>query len=506
MLDVKWYEFKPALTAIAAAALMCLHACLNAAFPHANDPISYTTFLICSTWAAVVCVRRARTGSQRKRRSWMLVSAGFLLYSVAIVFSAYIDLVVHGPSTIASWDDFFYFFSGVPFLLSISSPDDTRLFSLFFWLDVAQAAAVGWLTYLAVFGILPFSRATALPVPVEKMVWLFAIEAIALAVLGVARWVASPWRSREQWFYRVLAIYLVATAIFQPIYNYLVVKYNDAGVWVVLTDLPFCIFVVAAAFPRPEDTEQEERPSRRPIMVMVDHGRPVLLGLALAGLSLLVIRQHFELATSFIVASFLVYGVRSAVLQNQFVQSQTELEKARDRLEHLALLDGLTGVANRRCFDQRLVTEWRRALRTHLPLSLLLIDIDRFKNLNDTYGHLVGDECLIEVAHALSAVLNRPADLLARYGGEEFVALLPETDEPGARNVALRMQRALREKDPHPALKRPVTVSIGGTTWESTPDSTAEQMVEAADRALYQAKENGRNRIEYCPMSPLRRG
>ena len=206
MLDVKWYESKPALTAIAAAALMFVHACLNAAFPHANDPISYTTFLICSTWAAVVCVRRARTGSQRKRRSWMLVSAGFLLYSVAIVFSAYIDLVVHGPSTIASWDDFFYFFSGVPFLLSISSPDDTRLFSLFFWLDVAQAVAVGWLTYLAVFGILPFSRATALPIPVEKMVWLFAIEAIALAVLGVARWVASPWRSREQWFYRVLAI------------------------------------------------------------------------------------------------------------------------------------------------------------------------------------------------------------------------------------------------------------------------------------------------------------
>ena len=94
--------------------------------------------------------------------------------------------------------------------------------------------------------------------------------------------------------------------------------------------------------------------------------------------------------------------------------------------------------------------EWRRALRTHLPISLLLIDIDRFKNLNDTYGHLVGDECLIEVAHTLSAVLNRPADLLARYGGEEFVALMPETDEPGARNVAVRMQRALREKDAAP--------------------------------------------------------
>lgn len=436
----------------------------------------------------------------------MLVATGFLLYTVGTAFAAYIDLDLHGSSTIASWDDFSYFFSGVPFLLAISSPDDKRLFSLFFWLDVVQAAAVGWLTYLAVFGILPFSRATALPISVEKMVWLFAMEAVALAVLGLARWMASQRKTGDRWFYRVLAIYLCATAIFQPVYNYLVVKYNDAGVWDVLTDLSFCTFVVAAAFPQPQGSELDERPSRRPIMVMVDHGRPVLLGLALVALSTLVIRQHFVLATSIIVGTFLVYGMRSAVLQSRFVQSQTELEKARDRLEELAMLDGLTGVANRRCFDHRLATEWRRAQRTHLPLSLLLIDIDRFKSLNDTCGHMAGDECLIDVAHTLSAVLNRPADLLARYGGEEFVALLPETDEPGARNVAVRMQRALREKDPHPALKRVVTVSIGGTTWESTPDSTAEQVVEVADRALYQAKENGRNRIEYCPMTALRQG
>jgi len=503
---VKWFESRPALTAAAAAALVCAHVCLKAAFPRAGDPISYTAFLACSIWAAVVCVLRARTGSQRKRRIWMLASTGFLLYAVGTAFSAYIELIAHGPTTLASWDDFFYFFSGVPFLLAISSPDDSRLFSLFFWLDAAQAAAVGCLAYLAVFGVLPFSRATALPISVERLVWLFAIEAIALAVLALGRWIASPGKSRERRFYRMLAIYLCLSAILQPIYNYLVLKYNDAGVWDLLTDLPFCVFIIAAAFPRPDDTVPIERQSRRPVLVMVDHARPVLLGLALVALSTLVIRQHFALAASVILGTFLVYGVRSAVLQSRFIQSQTELEKARDRLEDLALLDGLTGVANRRCFDQRFAAEWRRAQRTHSPLSLLLIDIDRFKNLNDAYGHLVGDECLIEVARTLSAVLNRPADLLARYGGEEFVALLPETGESGARNVAVRMQRALREKDRHPALERAVTVSIGGTTWEFTEESTAEQIVEFADRALYQAKANGRNRIEYCPMNALEQG
>lgn len=503
---MKWHRSRPALTALAAVVLMCAHAGLRSALPASfADGITYTAFLVFSTWAAVLCALRSRTGSLRKRRSWALVSVGFWLYTIGTLFAAYIDMIAHGPSTLASWDDFFYFFSGVPFLLAVSSPDDTRLFSLFFWLDVAQAAAVGWLTYLAVFGILPFSRATALPITVEKLVWLFAIEAFALAVLGVARWACSPRRTRERRFYETLAIYLCAMAICQTIYNHLVVQYNDAGVWDVLTDIPFGLFAFTAALPWVTETDEDKRPARRPVMVMVDHARPVLLGLALVALSTMVIRQHFALATSFIVGTFLVYGIRSAVLQSRFVQAQTELEKARDRLEDLALLDGLTGVANRRCFDQRFAAEWRRAQRTRLPLSLLLIDIDHFKKLNDTHGHLVGDECLIDVAHTLAGELNRPADLLARYGGEEFVALLPETDDSGARNVAVRMQRTLREKKPHPALHSAVTVSIGGTTWDGA-EGTGEQLVEAADRALYRAKQNGRNRIEYQTMGAVEQG
>lgn len=479
---------------------MCAHACLNVLFSRASDPISYSFFLLCSFWAAALCALRSRTGPQRKRRNWMLLASGFLLWFVGTILAAYTDVVAHGPSTVASWDDFFFFFSGVPFLLAIASPEDSRLFSLFFWLDVLQAGAAGWLTYLAVFGVLPFSRAAALPISTGKLVWLFAIEAFALAILGSARWAASPRGGRERQFFQVLMIYLWALAICQTEYNHLVLKYNGAGILDVLTDFPFLLFVFLAAFLVPAEAGPAEEVSRRPILMVLDHARPVLLGLALVALSAMVVRKHFAISISIIFASFVVYGIRSAVLQSRYVQSQLALEEARDRLEALAMQDGLTGIANRRNFDQRFQNEWRRGHRTRSPLSLLLIDIDYFKQLNDTYGHLIGDECLIQVARTLRSVLNRPGDLLARYGGEEFVALLPETDAMGARIVASRLQTVLRSSPPVDSVQRQVTVSIGATTWEGDDSITAEDILATADRALYQAKQNGRNHVEFFPL------
>jgi diguanylate cyclase (GGDEF)-like protein len=192
--------------------------------------------------------------------------------------------------------------------------------------------------------------------------------------------------------------------------------------------------------------------------------------------------------------------VRATMLQSRFSQTETALEGARERLEQLVLQDGLTGIANRRCFDQRFSLEWARARRAGTPLSLLLIDIDHFKKLNDTYGHLIGDECLIQVARTLQKALSRPGDLLARYGGEEFIALLPETDDSGAVSVAERLQDALSRTQPLPTIESQVTVSIGGTTWVPIKGSTAEIVLDTADRALYIAKQNGRNRTEYLSV------
>jgi len=178
------------------------------------------------------------------------------------------------------------------------------------------------------------------------------------------------------------------------------------------------------------------------------------------------------------------------------VSQQKELE---DRLSALATLDGLTGLANRRQFDDHIKAEWSRARRHGTTLSLLMIDVDNFKKFNDTYGHQAGDECLQTIADILDAHAVRPADLVARYGGEEFALLLPDTNAPGCANIGHRLREALRDiAFPH-ARNAPsgiVTVSIGGATLRpSDLGPTPVQLVQDADQALYSAKNEGRDRL-----------
>jgi diguanylate cyclase (GGDEF)-like protein len=175
---------------------------------------------------------------------------------------------------------------------------------------------------------------------------------------------------------------------------------------------------------------------------------------------------------------------------------QKELEEKNDKLELLSSLDGLTGLFNRRYFDANLLKEWKQALRTHTPISLLIVDIDHFKGYNDRYGHLEGDDCLRKVAQALYEALLRPIDIVARYGGEEFTAILPDTDQEGAEMVARRMMDHVAGLDiPHPGGTETgrVTVSIGATTLMPSGKFSANSLLDYADRALYEAKEAGRN-------------
>jgi sigma-B regulation protein RsbU (phosphoserine phosphatase) len=177
-----------------------------------------------------------------------------------------------------------------------------------------------------------------------------------------------------------------------------------------------------------------------------------------------------------------------------------ELSRVTRFLEKLVNTDGLTGIANRRCFDESLKREWRRLCRTRQPLSLLLFDIDHFKQFNDTYGHQSGDECLIEVAQVASREIRRPADLLARYGGEEFAIILPDTDPGGAMEVAGRLHDAIRELNiPHvtSAVSDRVTLCAGIATAIPAPTASPEELIERADRALYRAKQQGRNRSAF---------
>ncbi|WP_229258809.1 sensor domain-containing diguanylate cyclase [Duganella flavida] len=174
----------------------------------------------------------------------------------------------------------------------------------------------------------------------------------------------------------------------------------------------------------------------------------------------------------------------------------TEEKRAQVALEQLATRDGLTGLANRRCFDDTLNAEWQRALRQQQPLSLLMVDVDNFKQYNDAYGHLGGDECLQRIATAVSSEM-RANDLVARYGGEEFAVILPNQSLKGAAIVAERIRRRVEQlRLPNlGSQQHVVTVSIGAATALAAAENDPSQLVATADSALYRAKHMGRNRI-----------
>ncbi|EKN68741.1 diguanylate cyclase [Schinkia azotoformans] len=179
--------------------------------------------------------------------------------------------------------------------------------------------------------------------------------------------------------------------------------------------------------------------------------------------------------------------------------AEQQLREAQELWQQISTLDGLTGIANRRYFDEKLESEWENSIRNSTSLSLLLIDIDYFKAYNDTYGHLGGDKCLRKVAKTLKETLKKPSDLACRYGGEEFVIILPDTDGEGARGIAENIRMAIEQlKIPHKQSKVSdhVTVCVGYATKKPNSFMRIKDFIYQSDQALYMAKEEGRNRIK----------
>jgi diguanylate cyclase (GGDEF)-like protein len=186
------------------------------------------------------------------------------------------------------------------------------------------------------------------------------------------------------------------------------------------------------------------------------------------------------------------------VLLFQTTNIYAQLAVTAERLRNESLTDVLTGLANRRSFDQRFALILRASARTSRPLALLMIDIDHFKAYNDAFGHQLGDECLRTVAQILLVNATRPRDVVARIGGEEMAVVMPEVDLPGALVVAERMRAAVEDAGltqgvgaDHPV----VTISVGATATHDPARTSVEDLIEVADRALYRAKESGRNKV-----------
>lgn len=184
--------------------------------------------------------------------------------------------------------------------------------------------------------------------------------------------------------------------------------------------------------------------------------------------------------------------------EEELEQLNIKLTSVNEMLRRMAVVDGLTGVANRRYFDEIIAEEWSRARRERASLALIMADVDHFKFYNDNYGHLLGDECLKKVAGAMQTSLDRAGDLLARYGGEEFAVILPGTDSIGAASVAEKIRAAVEdlelEHSGSPVAKH-VTISMGVASIKPDGDNVANELIAIADKNLYQAKQDGRNRV-----------
>jgi len=188
---------------------------------------------------------------------------------------------------------------------------------------------------------------------------------------------------------------------------------------------------------------------------------------------------------------------RLVEMQRALVEVTQELNVANKELQRLSTTDGLTGIANRRFFDELVPREWRRCARMKQPMALVMIDVDHFKKYNDTYGHQAGDECLKAVAAQVGRATPRASDLAARYGGEEFVMILGETTMDGARWVANNIRQHVSDLNmPHSASpSQHVTISCGVASTIPREDQPLETLLKAADEALYMAKMQGRNTV-----------
>lgn len=196
---------------------------------------------------------------------------------------------------------------------------------------------------------------------------------------------------------------------------------------------------------------------------------------------------------------FIAKPVNAEVVRAR-VRTHLTLKSQSDLLKQWVYIDGMTGIFNRRYFDERLQAEWARAARQRTPLSVIMMDVDHFKRYNDHYGHQQGDECLRQVAQTIREALKRPGDLVARYGGEEFVCLLPETDLMGAVNVAANIRLAIHDMQrphAHSPTAQFVTLSLGvcSAIHGQERSQSADQLLAGADQQLYLAKTKGRNQL-----------
>lgn len=447
-----------------------------------QDPVgSYLLLITAPLLAALACLRRARDSQAACK--WRMLGAAVALFSLALLALLYRNLAGLDPAQMTASSLILYVFYRIPLTYVAASPGGGNRYIRAVDLGII---ALLWLLYYG------HTRAMA---PLNTALWtqclntMSSVQNSLVFCFALIRFLAEDNPDRRD-FFRTLTIYALGYFLLAFYINTYQPQVPDGNWGDLLISGLFVLLAVMAG-----NNRRPAVPVSRSLRRIVDAGVPLMLPLLLMMVALLVARLQPTLATVGFIGALLGYALRS-------VLSQIEIQRQRDELETLARRDPLTGLGNRRSFDESLGAAHRRARRQGLGLAVLMIDIDHFKRLNDTYGHPEGDRRLRAVAAILDGCLQRGDDLLARYGGEEFIAALPSSDTSHALDLGERLRAAVE----HAALPAPhghVTISVG-VAWQAAGDEREpDDLVDRADQALYRAKHAGRNCVQLAPDATI---
>gem|GEM_PF-1377054 len=438
-------------------------------------------------FAAAACLRRATSGTGGLRLNWMSAASAFLLWSVGSLLGIWLPM--EGP---AGAVDFSYFLCSLTLLFALTSSSDGRRGPLSLAMDGAQILLGAFLGFVVIFGAVPLADRKFVPLSGNALLWIYDVDNVCLATLAILRLFGSRKTAERVHFDRCMLLFTLSFGTLGSLYDHIAPP--DPSALDVMLDIPFFILAFGAWLPQRQWAPRHARSGLA--TAFVDSVGPVFMTAAVMIVGACVARQRPVAGLVSIFMAIAIYALRVSILQARYLLTHQELRQARDRLERLALEDELTGVANRRAFNDSLRALWQDWAATGTPFAMLLIDVDYFKSYNDRYGHPAGDACLVAVAQTLQSVAGGRGAIIARHGGEEFAVLLPHSGLRQAVDVASGIREAVASLDLPSRTGRgaQVTVSIGVAS--ASASATIEALMLAADDALYRAKRNGRDCVE----------
>jgi diguanylate cyclase (GGDEF)-like protein len=462
------------------AAFLACHAAAIKLLPDQAAALSFVFLVSAPLTAAFACLVRARRGSESD--GWAAAGSAMGLWAAGMAAVAYGTQIVGESDRIDAVSTFLFVLYGVPLIFAMASTVRDH------WYvgvtDGAMAFALGCMFFGHSFAFATLTGVS--PQGILNLRLMYDIENVFIASFAFLRFATANDTGRRAFFGALMGFAIVYLLV-AGFTNHFESEADYGGITDLVIDLPF-LFFFALTIGRFRILATSATVSRR-TEHMIRAAAPLMLATTLLVVSGLLLRDRPGFALVGFVVATLGTGIRNVLIQ---MRSSEE----HDALDELARVDALTGLPNRRQFDLALKAEWNRARRNGSGLALLMIDIDHFKLLNDTFGHPVGDRRLREVGTALAACATRSSDLVARYGGEEFVALLPtvELDEVSAIAEAMRARiAALRLASP--VESGIITISIGVGYAARLDSQDPGGLLATADSALYLAKRAGRNRV-----------